>query len=310
VGILEAIGTIGGIALIVALISMLTNMFQWWEARRQTKIAIISSKLHIAKENNRRMRAALFPRHNNLEKLEDYAAFKDINEPWCPELVVILKGQFLMGSPEGEGGRFDDERPQHIAKLEYRFAMGRYPVTFEQYDHFCIATKRRIPNDEGWGRGQRPVINVSWEDAQAYAVWLSGETKHTYRLPTEAEWEFVCRAGTTTEYSSGDRITVQDANYSKSRIGETSNVGTYPANRWGLYDLHGNVWEWCLDGKREYDDEEIIDPLGPTDAAAYRVTRGGAWSVSVRYLRSAFRHADPPGYRCDDIGFRCARIIK
>jgi formylglycine-generating enzyme required for sulfatase activity len=239
-----------------------------------------------------------------------FAIFKDVDAAWCPELVALPAGEFLMGSPEGEEGRFDDERPQHPVAINRRLAIGRYPVTFDEYDHFCAATRRQKPKDEGWGRGRRPVIHVSWEDAQAYVVWLSTVTRLTYRLPTEAEWEFACRAGTTTPYSFGDHITTADANYSSCKIAQTSDVGSYPANDWGLLDMHGNVWEWCWDAKRDYGTGRIADPLGSTDVFAYRMTRGGSWSVGVRYLRSAFRHADAPGYRANDVGFRCARVLE
>jgi formylglycine-generating enzyme required for sulfatase activity len=183
-----------------------------------------------------------------------------------------------MGSLEGEQGRFDDERPQHPVTIGHRFAVGQYPVTFDEYDHFCAATKRQKPKDEGWGRGRRPVINVSWEDAQAYVGWLSKETRSLYRLPTEAEWEFACRAGTTTPFSCGDQISVDDANYSSCKIAQTCDIGSYPANAWGLHDMHGNVWEWCWDAKRDYGMGHVVNPVGSTDALAYRVTRGGSWS--------------------------------
>ena len=107
-----------------------------------------------------------------------------------------------MGSPPGEEGRDDDEGPQHRVEIGYRFALGRYAVTFDEYDHFCEVTRREKPEDEGWGRGRRPVIDVSWEDAREYVAWLSQETGEAYRLPSEAEWEYACRAGTTTPFSS------------------------------------------------------------------------------------------------------------
>jgi formylglycine-generating enzyme required for sulfatase activity len=239
-----------------------------------------------------------------------FAKFKDIKAPWCPELVMLPEGEFLMGSLEGEEGRFDDERPQHPVTIARNFAMGRHPVTFDEYDFFCAATKRQKPKDEGWGRGRRPVINVSWEDAQAYVGWLSKETHASYRLPTEAEWEFACRAGSTAPFSFGDQISTGDANYSGSKIAQTTQVDTYPPNAWGLHDMHGNVWEWCSDAKREYSAQSVADPIGSMDVTAYRVSRGGSWSVGVRYLRSAFRHADAPGYRANDVGFRCARMIE
>lgn len=112
---------------------------------------------------------------------------------------------------------------------------------------FCVAKRRKKPDDESWGRKERPVINVNWQDARDYVVWLSEETGRAYRLPSEAEWEYACRAGTTSRYSFGDAITPVYANYGDSGLGRTSLVGAYPANPWGLHDMHGNVWEWIED---------------------------------------------------------------
>ena len=172
--------------------------------------------------------------------LDPGTVFRDIDEPWCPEMVVIPPGEFMMGSTEAE-----KERPQHQVRIVYRLAVGRYPVTFEEYDHFAPPWEEP-PSDEGWGRGRRPVINVSWDDAEAYVEWLGRETGQPYRLLSEAEWEHACRAGTTTRYSWGYEITAENANYGKN-VGETSEVGSYPANPFGLYDMQGNVWEWVED---------------------------------------------------------------
>jgi formylglycine-generating enzyme required for sulfatase activity len=125
-----------------------------------------------------------------------------------------------------------------------RFAIGRYPVTFDEYDRFCETRRREKPSDNGWGRGRRPVVNVSWLDAQDYISWLSQETGLAYRLPSEAEWEYACRAGTATRYSFGDVLARDNANYAASGLHHTTEVGDYRANPWGLHDMHGNVWEW------------------------------------------------------------------
>jgi formylglycine-generating enzyme required for sulfatase activity len=180
-------------------------------------------------------------------ELPDLAVFKDIDAPWCPEMVLIPAGQFLMGSPPDEKGRYDFEGPQHRGEIGYRFALGRYAVVFAEYDHFCEVTTSKKPADQGWGRGRRPVINVDWRDAQAYVEWLSHETGQVYRLPSEAEWEYACRAGTTTRYSWGDDISNKNANCGGGWFSKTKEVGSYPANPWGLYDMHGNVFEWMED---------------------------------------------------------------
>ena len=141
---------------------------------------------------------ALAPDHY----LPRHTVFQDA--PFAPEMAVIPPGRFLMGSPEHEPERDDHEGPQHEVTIESRFALGRFPVTFAEYDVFCDETDRDKPEDEGWGRGRRPVINVSWEDAEAYCQWLTERTGAAYRLPSEAEWEYACRAGTASRWSFGD----------------------------------------------------------------------------------------------------------
>jgi formylglycine-generating enzyme required for sulfatase activity len=179
--------------------------------------------------------------------------FRDIETPWCPELVMIPAGSFVMGSPEKESRRSPDEGPQRKVRFAQPFALGKYPVTFEEYDHFCAENGRTKPPDQGWGRSRRPAINVSWEDAQAYCQWLGWQAGQPYRLPSEAEWEYACRAGTPTPYWTGETISTKQANYNGAGHegeyrGQTTPVDTFQANPWGLHDMHGNVWEWCKDG--------------------------------------------------------------
>jgi formylglycine-generating enzyme required for sulfatase activity len=230
--------------------------------------------------------------------------FKD--HPAGPEMVVVPAGEFLMGSPEGKGR--DDERPQHEVTIARPFAVGRFAVTFDEWDA-AVAAKgvEQVPCDEGWGRGRRPVINVSWEDAQAYVAWLSQETRECYRLLSEAEWEYCCRAGTTTEYSFGDAIDQKQARFSLNR---TAEVGTFPANAWGLYDMHGNVWEWCEDNYHPHYQG------APKDGSAWeqgdgsaRVLRGGSWFDDRQFLRSADRGWVQPASLYDGVGFRVARTL-
>lgn len=158
-----------------------------------------------------------------------------------PETIPIKGGTFIMGSPKTEVGRWSDE-DQHKETVD-DFEMGTYPVTFEEYDAFCEATGREKPNDQGWGRGKRPVINVSWYDACDYCTWLSKVTGANYRLPTEEEWEYACRAGTTTAYFFGDDP-INLADYAVFDTNQTEEVGSKKPNPWGLYDMLGNVWEW------------------------------------------------------------------
>ena len=166
-----------------------------------------------------------------------------------PQMVVLPTGSFQMGSPATETGRWNNEGPVRTVTISRRIAMGRYEVTFADYDRFAEAKFfTRRPDDEGWGRGRRPVINVSQKDAKAYAAWLSAQTGKTYRLPSESEWEYAARAGTRTLYSWGDEIGVNRANCrgcgSEWDDEQTAPVGRFTANAFGLYDLHGNVWEW------------------------------------------------------------------
>ena len=188
-------------------------------------------------------------------------------------------------------------------------AVGRFPVTFEQYDHFARSSARDPLRDEGWGRGRRPVINLDWEDAGAFAAWLSVRTGQRYRLLSEAEWEYACRAGTTTRYWWGGEITPKNANYGKI-VGQTSEVGSYPANPFGLYDMQGNVWEWVED--RWHDSYNGA----PDDGSAWtagndprRVVRGGSWGNSPKVLRASVRVRYEAAYWGAGVGLRVARTL-
>jgi formylglycine-generating enzyme required for sulfatase activity len=240
------------------------------------------------------------------ETLRPGTVFRDIDAPWCPELVVIPPGEFLMGSSDDDAEAYDDEKPQHRVRIAYPLAIGRYPVTFGEYDHFCEQTRRQPPDDQAWGRGRRPVINVSWDDAKAYVEWLAADTGQPYRLLSEAEWEYACRAGTTTRYWWGDDISEDKAN----RGNRTSEVGSYPASPFGLYDMHGNVWEWVED--RWHGTYEGA----PADGAAWlegknsgRVVRGGSWDNNPWILRAACRNCIGTDFRDYYLGFRVARTF-
>ena len=232
-----------------------------------------------------------------------------------PEMVSIRGGCFQMGSPGSEKGRDDDER-RHRVCVE-GFALGKTEVTFAEYDRFARATGRELPSDRGWGRGKRPVIYVSWHDATAYAEWLSGQTGKQYRLPTEAEWEYAARAGTTTPFSTGECISTSQANYdgnydyancvAKGVYREkTVPAGSLPANPWGLHEIHGNVWEWtCSLYKANYDGSEKRCTSKGSDGS--RALRGGSWDYKPWWLRSAFRDRNFPDAAINYIGFRLAR---
>lgn len=174
-----------------------------------------------------------------------------------PLMVVIPAGGFVMGSPPEPFEPRANEGPPHPVRISQPFAMGVYAVMFDDYERFAKATKRETPYDAGWGRGNRPVIDVDWGDARAYCAWLSEQTAADYRLPSEAEWEYACRAGTTTPFYFGKSLSMDQANFD-GRLsyvgsakglyqGQTKPVGTFPSNAFGLYDMHGNVREWCQD---------------------------------------------------------------
>jgi formylglycine-generating enzyme required for sulfatase activity len=241
----------------------------------------------------------------------------------CPEMVVVPAGAFLMGSAEQERGRGKDEGPQHRVEIGQPFAVSKYETTFAQWDA-CVSEGgcSNKPSDEGWGRGKRPVINVSWNDAQQFVAWLTKKSGKPYRLLTEAEWEYAARATTVADasqpFSTGATINYKQANYDANftynggRMGvyrqKTVDVGTFPKNAFGLYDMHGNVWEWVEDCYRE------SYAGAPTDGSAVtssdcelHIMRGGAWNYQPQYLRSAYRYATAPGVRLENAGLRVAR---
>ena len=237
--------------------------------------------------------------------------FRDCD--FCPEMVVVPAGRFRMGCVSG-ATCFDDELPVREVRLR-SFALSKHEVVFAEYDRFAEARSRDRPNDEGWGRGDRPAINVSWEDATAYADWLSAQTGEGYRLPSEAEWEYAARAGTTMRYAWGPFIGRNQANCegcgSRWDGVRTAPAGSFAANAWGLHDMHGNVWEWVADcWHADY-------ARAPVDGSAWthggdcgrRVLRGGSWYSYGLILRAAFRLWDVVGSRDAFIGFRLARTL-
>ena len=234
----------------------------------------------------------------------------------CPEMVVVPSRTYRMGAPESEAGSSDQERPVHGVTIGAPFALGVYEVTFAEWDA-CVAAGGcggHRPDDEGWGRGSRPVIHVSWDDAKRYVQWLSGKTGKAYRLPSESEWEYAARAGTDTAYSWGNGIGKNLANCdgcgSQWDDARTAPAGSFAANRWGLHDMHGNVWEWAEDcWNRSY-------AGAPSDGSAWlsggclvRVLRGGSWDMRPRYLRVAYRNMGTAGLGYDIFGFRVARTL-
>ncbi len=225
------------------------------------------------------------------------------------EFVDIPAGTFTMGSPSSEKGRVDNEI-QHQVTLS-AFKMSKYCVTIEQYNLFCDATGRKRP---WYGRnsgGKMPVSQVSWYDAKAFAEWMG------CRLPTEAEWEYAARANTTTPFNTGDCLSSEQANFNGNKpytnCEKSENrkkplpVGSFPPNEYGLYDMHGNIWEWCSDWYGEYNLKETSNPKGP-ETGELKILRGGGWRESIRECRSAYRGAGtPPGNRGAGMSFRLVK---
>ena len=274
------------------------------------------------------------------------------------KLKLIPTGEFLMGSPESDDA-FDSEQPQHKVRITQPFYLGVYEVTKGQFQQFVEAGGYKTEAEKGgeggfgWNESKgkfefdpkytwrntgfaqtdaHPVVNVSWNDAVAFCKWLSAKEGKTYRLPTEAEWEYTCRAGTRTLYQHGDDpeglVSVGNVFDGTAKASLTtlppailnsclnakdgyvfaSPVGKFRANAFGLFDMHGNAWEWCQDwyGEDYYGESPGIDPTGPTVATA-RVSRGGSWFFTARDCRSAIRGGSAPGSRFSALGFRVAR---
>ena len=239
-----------------------------------------------------------------------------------PEMVVIPAGQFRMGCVS-DIDCIDDEKPVHEVVIARPFAMSKYEVTFDDYDRYTYMNKA---DDEGWGRGRRPVINVSWDDATEYTAWLSAETGKRYRLPTEAEWEYATRAGSITKYHFGNNKAklCQYANHADTSTDidfrnitcsdgvskRTAEVGRFRPNAFGLYDMHGNVWEWVQDcGNGKYEGVPSDSSAWTSGDCSQRVIRGGSWSTIPRNLRSAYRGGGARTFRYYSWGFRLVRDL-
>lgn len=241
-------------------------------------------------------------------------------EEITPSMVKIPAGRFQMGDRADKGDR--DEKPLRTVRIKRSFKMSKYEVTFDQYDQFAIATKRPLPNDEGWGRGDHPVINVNWDDANSFVKWLNKEhriKRGGYRLPSEAEWEYAARAGTKTLFNTGNCLLADEANFNDNNGWDdcqssgvyrqrTLTVGQFSPNKFGLYDMHGNVWEWVQDcSHSSYKGAPKSGQAWTQGNCSIRFSRGGAWSDSPKDLRSASRDWHRKNYTSFGQGFRIAR---
>jgi formylglycine-generating enzyme required for sulfatase activity len=245
--------------------------------------------------------------------LKPRASFRECAKN-CPEMTVVPTGAFTMGAPATDTARYDDEGPRHEVAIASSFAVSKFDVTFTDWDT-CVSVGGCVAaSDSGYGRDTKPVINITWPDAQQYVAWFSKMTGQPYRLLTEAEWEYAARAGTTTTYFWGDEIGKGNTNCNGCGSAwdnhQTSPVGSFKPNAFGLYDMAGNVWQWvqdCYHG--DYNG-------APTDGSAWirgdcsrHVIRGGSWYSGPRSLSSVARLGNSTDGRGDNIGFRLGRTL-
>jgi formylglycine-generating enzyme required for sulfatase activity len=298
--------------------------FESITVNRQTKIKVLVLGLNskgiwydaISKWN--RLSSEEQQKFMNLEEIKDLA-LEDLANDTQLEMMLIPGGTFIMGSPKEEENSMDSERPQHEVTIE-PFFMGKYQVTQAQWRFVAQLPQvnRELEQDPSHFKGDnRPVEQVSWEDAVEFCDRLSQYTGRTYRLPSEAEWEYACRAGSAKPFAFGDTITTNEVNYDGNYTygnapkgeyrGRTTPVGTFQPNAFGLYDMHGNVWEWCQDSwHSNYKG-------APTDGSAWldneessnrKLLRGGSWLNDARLCRSAARGRFSRDFRCSHCGFR------
>lgn len=233
------------------------------------------------------------------EKIPKMVEVFDLGKGVKLEMVLVPAGKFLMGALESEKNYSANEKI-HEVTLTNPFFMGRFEVTQEQWE----AVMGDNPSSEKGGK--LPVTDVSWEDARVFIEKLNSVTKKSFQLPSEAQWEYACRANTKSSYHFGETLTPANANYVDSKHGVPIAVGSYKPNGFGLYDMHGNAWEWCEDFFGQYPDGKVTDPKGPEDGE-FRIIRGGGFDAVTR-LRSAFRNFSSPSDKTKSIGFRLCLI--
>jgi formylglycine-generating enzyme required for sulfatase activity len=238
----------------------------------------------------------------NIEKM--YGKFEKLEAqttllPDKPEVVLVQGGTFTMGNS------VENDETQHTVTLS-SYSIGKYPVTVGQYKKYCTTTGTAMPEEPSWGwNDKHPMVMVNYNDAVAYCNWLGETYGGDWRLPTEAEWEFAALGGNISgryTYSGSDDLD-EVAWYVDNAGGKTQTVGRKKANQLGIYDISGNVWEWCKDWYGDYSDTEHTNPIGAT-SGSHRVIRGGSWNSSATYCRVANRSYGDPSYRDDDDGFR------
>ncbi|MGB6540565.1 MAG: formylglycine-generating enzyme family protein [Xanthobacteraceae bacterium] len=296
------------VAIILGLVGWIKQAYiweqwRWWTVTRP--IAVSQVRPHVLTAAQER---ALRPGNSFKECAQD-----------CPQMIVVPAGSFTMGAPatESHAPGYATEIPQQLVTFSKPFAVSKYELTFADWDA-CVSAggcNGYKPTDQGWGREQRPAINVSWEDAQQYVAWLSEVTGKTYRLLSESEYEYAARAGTTTAYPWADDIGKNNANCdgcgSKWDSTQTAPVGSFAPNQFGLFDMVGNVWEWTEDcGHKNYNGAPADGSAWITGAdCSNHVVRGGSWISPPDELRSARRRGFTADFRLVGLGFRVARTL-
>ena len=281
-------------------LSQLTTEFYFnrqMQKRPSTQAAKINEEIH-------RLQSRL--REEQQKQLVSLASPSPKLKFKAPQTIWLPGGQTRMGCFNKKSCR-SDELPVHTVTLK-PFHMATHETSFAQWDS-CVDEGgcRMIRDDEGWGRSKRPVINVSWYDARAYARWLSRKTGQSWRLPTEAEWEYAARAQFEKRFTFGNKLTPKQANFG-DLLGRTNEVGKFSPNRFGLFDMHGNVAEWVSDryGKNYYSHSQTNNPKGPKQGIK-RINRGGGWHYGAKFSRSAMRFPQHPAKRLSNVGFRLVR---
>lgn len=236
------------------------------------------------------------------------------------DLVRVPNGSAMIGASPSDPVRRSTEQPRTRVRFDAEFYMAAAPITFALFDCYSRDAGKVLADDAGFGRGARPAINISWLEAVDFCRWLSHQTGHAYRLPSEAAWEYACRAGSITPYATGETITTAEANFDPSGpdpIGfreQTTPVGAFAPNAWGLFDMHGNVAEWCADAWRPnlqaLDRNGAPQPVDVTAPDATAVTRGGGWTAKRQYLRASERYHYAIDHGFEMIGFRVCRNIR
>ncbi len=263
----------------------------------------------LQKVNSRAAFLCLYFLFLDRNKIDSLSLINEFCSPDYPTLVLVPEGRFSMGASSENKMSFPNENPVHTVTIDYKLAVSQTQITFRQYDKFVHENGLPEPLDNGYGRGEKPVINVSWHEAVQYTIWLSSKSGGQYRLLSESEWEYCCRSGSETDFCWGKEAKMEYANHN-GHIGMTTEIRSYDPNNWGLYDMHGNVWEWVQDSWHDsYHGAPVDGGAWEDNCDPRRVMRGGSWQDGPIDIRCSNRSRIKPEGRNSDIGFRVARLL-